>query len=86
MSNEALLMNSEPVSLRRESVLISILLAPARAIERTRGWRRRGLLVVYALIAAAILIPLWRRSQLAGLPDALEPFDVAAFRATPRGR
>jgi len=77
-------MSSQPASLRRDSVLITILLAPLRAIERTRGWRRIGLLISYGLIAVAIWAPLRRRSQLAGLPDVGEPFDVAAIRAPGR--
>jgi len=77
-------MSSQPPSLRRDPVLITILLAPLRAIERTRGWRRIGLLIVYALIAVAIWAPSRRYSQLAGLPDVEEPFDVAARRAPGR--
>ena len=61
--------------------MVTIGLAPLRAIERARGWRRIGLVVVYALIALAIAAPLRRRTQLAGLPDVGEPFDVAAWRA-----
>jgi len=77
-------MSSQPTPVQRESVLITILLAPLRAIEQTRGWRRIGLLILYALMAVAIWAPLRRRSQLAGLPDVGEPFDVAAFRAPGR--
>ena len=65
----------------------TIALAPFRAIERTRGRRRLGLLVLYGLIAVVIWALLWRRSQLAGLPDVGALFDVAAFRVTrPRAR
>ena len=77
-------MTSEPSRMRRESILLTIALSPLRAIERTRGWRRLGLLLVYAMIAVVILALVRRRSQLAGLPDVGEPFDVAAFR-TPAG-
>ena len=38
------------------------------------------LLAVYAVIAVVIGAFLWRRSELAGLPDVGEPFDVAAVR------
>jgi len=77
-------MSSRPTPLRREPELITFLLAPLRAIERTRGWRLVGLLVLYAVIAMAISAPLRRRSQLAGLPDVGEPIDVAALRAPGR--
>jgi hypothetical protein len=36
------------------------------------------------LIAAVLTAFLWRRSQLAGLPDVGERFDVAAFRSPAR--
>ena len=61
-------MTSEPASMQRESLLVKIALSPFRAIERARGWRRLGLLVLYAAIAVVIGGLLWRRSQLAGLP------------------
>jgi hypothetical protein len=77
-------MGSHPTPMRRESVLTTILLAPLRAIEQTRGWRRIGLLILYGLIGVAIWAPLRRRSQLAGLPDVGKPFDVAAFQAPDR--
>ena len=70
-------MTSEPASMQRGSVLVKIALSPFWAIERARGWRRLGLLVLYAAIAVVIGGLLWRRSQLAGLPDVGAPFDVA---------
>jgi hypothetical protein len=63
------------------SVLVTILLAPLRAVERTRGWRLVGLLAVYGLVAALVVVLLWRRSQLGQIPDVGEPFDVAAHRS-----
>jgi hypothetical protein len=77
-------MSAQPGSHQKESGLIKAALAPLRAIERTRGWRRIGLLVLYGMIALAIWAPLRRRAQLSGLPDVGEPFDVAAFRASGR--
>jgi hypothetical protein len=62
-------MTTEPVLTRRESVFTAVLLFPLRALERAHGWRRLALLIVYGLIALPILAVLWRRSQLAGLPD-----------------
>jgi hypothetical protein len=67
--------------MRRESVLISVALSPFRAIERTRGWRRLGLVAVYATIAVITWAILWRRAQLAPLPDIGDPFDAAGTRS-----
>jgi hypothetical protein len=58
--------------------LAAILLFPLRAIERARGWRRLGLLLLYVLIALPILAQLWRRSQLVGLPDVGNTLAVVA--------
>jgi len=77
-------MSAEPASMQREPVLVTIALSPFRAIERTRGWRRVGLVVLYGLIALVSWALLWRRAQLASLPDIGEPFDVAAFRSPAR--
>ena len=72
---------SQPAATReREPILIRIALSPLRAIERARGWRRFVLVAVYAIIALVIGAILWRRSELAGLPDVGEPFDVAVVR------
>ena len=65
------------------SAFAAILLFPLRAIERARGWRRLALLLLYVLIALPILALLWRRSQLAGLPDVGEPFDASGARGPP---
>ncbi len=73
-------MTAPPASTERESIPIRIALSPLRAIERARGWRRFALLAVYAVIAVVVGAFLWRRSELAGLPDVGEPFDVAAAR------
>jgi hypothetical protein len=58
-----------------------ILLFPLRAVERARGWRRLGLLLLYVLIAFLILPQLWHRSQLVGLPDVGNRLDAAASRS-----
>jgi len=73
-------MNTELAPTHRESALAAILLFPFRAVERTRGWRRLGLLVLYGLTALGIWAILWRQSQLARLPDVGESFGAAAFR------
>ena len=36
--------------------------------------------MIYAMIAFVVWATLWRQSQLDGLPDVGEPFDVAAYR------
>jgi hypothetical protein len=76
-------MSTERILPRGERSFVAILPFPLRTIERARGWRRIGLLLVYVLIALPILANLWRRSQLAGLPDVGNTFDVTASRPTP---
>jgi hypothetical protein len=73
-------MNTEPRRPRGESAVVAILLFPLRAVERSRGWRRVGLLLLYVLIALPILALIWRRSQLVGLPDVGNTFDMPASR------
>ena len=77
-------MSTRLPSIQRESLLVTIALSPFRAIERTRGWRRLGLIALYGIIVVVAGALLWRRSQLAGLPDVGEPSDVAAARSTAR--
>jgi hypothetical protein len=60
----------------------AILLFPLRALEQARGWWRLGLLLLYIAIALPILAMLWRRSQLAGIPDVGNTFNPAASRPT----
>ena len=67
-------MSTGPPPTRRESLLATIVLWPLRAVERSRGWRRLVLLVLYGLIALGTWVILWRRSQLAALPDVGDPF------------
>ncbi len=52
--------------------------APFRWIGRSRRRIWATVLVALALVAAS---PLWWATQLVGLPDLGDPFDVAAFRA-----
>ena len=77
---DGLAMNTELAPTHRDSALAVILLFPFRAVERTQGWRRIALLVLYGLIAVGIWGFLWRQSQLARLPDVGDSFGVAAFR------
>jgi hypothetical protein len=71
-------MSTEFAHRRWESIFATLLLFPLRAVERTHGWRRLGLLLVYVMIALPVLALLWRRSQLAGLPDLGESYGNAA--------
>ncbi len=73
-------MNSERVPTHDEGAVATILLFPVRAIERARGWRRVGLLLLYVMIALPIVMLLWRRSQFAGLPDVGNTFELPAAR------
>ncbi len=77
-------MSTEPAPPRGADgwAFATILLFPLRALERARGWRRLGLLLLYVLIALPILAQLWRRSQLASLPDVGYTFALAASRST----
>jgi hypothetical protein len=77
-------MSTEPVPPRRGWTFAAILLFPLWAIERARGWRRLGLLLLYVLIALPILGPFWRRSQLVGLPDVGHTFDGPGSRPAAR--
>jgi hypothetical protein len=78
-------MSTEPATRRRESIFAAVLLFPLRAVERARGWRRVALLLVYVLFALPILAMLYRRSQLAGLPDLGDSYgNVAASVADDR--
>lgn len=67
--------------MRREWSVISVALSPLRALERSRGWRRLGILAVYTLIALVIWAIMWRRAQLASLPDIGDPFEAAGIRS-----
>lgn len=58
------------------------LTAPYRLYRRARGWRRRGLLALYGLVALAACAFVYREAAIAGLPAIADPFDVAAFEAT----
>ena len=71
-------MSLKPVIVRAGSTFEAILLAPLRAIELARGWRRVALLALYGMLALGITAFLWRRSQLARLPDVGETYAAAA--------
>lgn len=64
--------------------LADVVLAPLTLLERSigwlkrsRGWKRRGLILLYLTIALAVGAVGWREVSLWRLPDAPEPFDLA---------
>lgn len=61
--------------------LLEIGLAPLRWLERSRGWRRRLLIVVYLMIGLVLAFFAWWGASFNNLPDVGEPFDVAKFMA-----
>ncbi len=65
------------VAVRRNFPTLVLLLAPVRWVGRSR---RRVLGTVIFLIAMVAAPPIWWKTQLAGLPDIGEPFDIATFR------
>src|SRR5579884_3283015 len=61
--------------------LLGMVLAPATWLERSRGRRRRRLILLYALVAAFVGFWVWWATSLWKLPDPGDPFDLAAFEA-----
>ncbi len=59
--------------------LLDWVIAPLTWIERTKGPKRVGLLLLYALILLVGVLVGWRGFSLWGLPDIGEPFDVAQY-------
>ena len=70
---------------RGEGRLVRFLLFPLRAIERARGWRRVGLLGLYAAVMIPVLAAAWRRAQLAGLPDVGDVYGTPASQRAAGG-
>lgn len=69
----------------RERVRIgNIMLAPLHWVERTRGWRRRLLVLSYLIFGTFASLLIWRAASLRDLPDVGDPFDVEAFLASCR--
>lgn len=69
---------ANPSSLQRSFPTLVLILAPFRWVGKS--WRRVWgvVLVVLAIVAVP---PLWWATQLVGLPDIGDPFDLRAFRA-----
>ena len=59
--------------------LVDLAIAPLTWLERSRGWKRRGLAFLYLLISMTVGVLGWRELSLWRLPNAPEPFDVAKF-------
>jgi hypothetical protein len=53
---------------------------PFTLLEQSKGRRRSAILVLYALLALVICIPLVRKARLSRISDPGDPFDVAEFR------
>jgi hypothetical protein len=56
-----------------------LMLAPLTLLERSRGRKRRRLMLLYLTIALTAGLFGWRAASLSGLPDAPEPFDLAKY-------
>jgi hypothetical protein len=57
--------------------LLELMVAPLTWVERTKGWRRVGLVLLYLLIATAGGLLGWRELSLRKIPGLAEPFDEA---------
>ncbi len=60
---------------------LNALVAPLRWLERSRGWRRRLLILVYLIVGTIAGTLIWVATSLNALPDVGDPFDVKAFIA-----
>jgi hypothetical protein len=56
-----------------------LVLAPLTLLERSRGWKRRALTLLYLTIALTVGVFVWREVSLWGLPKAPEPFDLVKY-------
>jgi hypothetical protein len=72
---------STVVGTRWAARFVQVLVAPATWLERSRGRKRRRLLMLSALVAAFAGFWVWWATSLRKLPDLGDPFDVAAFEA-----
>jgi hypothetical protein len=66
---------------RRRITIEGLILAPLRLLERSRGWRRRGLVLAYLVVLVVVAFPLRWLTALNGLPDVGEPAGLAEFRS-----
>ena len=56
--------------------LLDLAISPLTLLEQSKGWKRRGLLVLYALVAIVFGVVGWRGLSLWRLPDIGPPFDL----------
>ncbi len=71
-----------PLAILRNALrwLLAVCASPFTLVEQSRGRWRTAVLIVYALLALVVCIPLVRKARLSRIPDLGDPFDVAAFR------
>jgi hypothetical protein len=74
-------MTTTPGSIGQRFNIERLLVLPWLWLKRTRGWRRRGLLLLYLFVATGAALLGWRLVCLSGLPDVGDPFDVAALES-----
>lgn len=56
-----------------------LVLTPLFAWKRSKGWKRRGLALLYLMIALTGGVFSWRAVSLSRLPDSPEPFDLVKY-------
>ena len=59
--------------------LADLMIAPLILLERTKGWKRRGLAFLYLMIALTLGTYGWHSLCLWRLPNAPEPFDLVRY-------
>jgi hypothetical protein len=59
--------------------LADLMIAPLTLLERTKGWKRRGLAFLYLMIALTVGAIAWRALCLWRLPNSPEPFDLVKY-------
>jgi hypothetical protein len=60
-------------------LLADLMIAPLKLLERSKGWKRRGLALLYLTIVLTVGILAWRATSLWRLPNSPEPFDLAKY-------
>lgn len=59
--------------------LAELLIAPLALLERSKGWKRWGLVLLYLTITLALCSLGWRTVSLWRLPNSPEPFDLVKY-------
>ena len=62
-----------------EPGLVDYVIAPLTWLERSKGWKRGGLVLLYLVTALIVGLLGWRELSLWRLPDIGDPFDLATF-------